>query len=841
LSNAFHNRHFIHYLLLIIGLCIGLKSNAQISDSKDIGLDSSVHYSATDSIVADIPKQIVRLYGSANVSYDDVVLDAEIIEIDLKNNEVSAHFGLDSLGKPVGKPVFVQGGEEIKCESIKYNFETKKGFITEVRTQQGEGYIHMAESKIHPNEEIHFKNGKYTSCDADKPHYHFQLSKAMVIPEKRIVTGPLYMKILNVPLPIAAPFAVLPNTESRKHGIIIPQFALAGVYGSGFSDLGYYIPINQNWETYLYGTIFTSGVWGLKNQTNYYKKYKYRGSLTMSYERLSGFFYENKNSNNFVVKWKHSQDAKAHPSIKFNSDINFISNNPQNSIEVISSSYFNSQLNSSMNVTKRWKLGGLNGSWTTKTSLRQNKSSKTYNIDLPSFNLNISRFDLGVLRKNTIGKKWYENVTVTYALNSANTINAPDSIFNFNDYNQISDYNLNGIKQNAIIQTNLKPKSGWFNFNLTSNYTELWNFQSYKKDWNTALNKVDTTFVNGLRTTRNVSFSGGLSANLYGYYKSRQQNVKAKHVMSPKINFTYKPDLGAHQFYLDSIQNQLYYSPFDVSLYRETPRGESGLISFILGNTLELKSRNKKDSLNDSYKLKRLIDAFTIGGSYDIFKDSMQLSDFTFSFRTSPIKNINLQAGWRVSPYEWDDISGAVLNNYAWNANKGIGRVTTANTAITARFKSKTKSKLDTTVNRIEIPWKLNTSYNIRYDRTQTGIIQKDTFRLTQTIKLDGSFDISDKWKFIYGISYDIQNFNTISPMEGVSGINFSIWRDLHCWEAMLKWSQTGAGKWYRDTENIFQWNRPSNYVLTFQINIKASMFNAFLPSQNLRVPEILW
>jgi len=277
--------------LLIIGLCIGLKSNAQISDSKNIGLDYPIHYSATDSIVADIPQQIVRLYGSANVTYDDVVLDAEVIEIDLNNNEVSAHFGLDSLGNPIGKPVFVQGGEEIKCESIRYNFETKKGFITEVRTQQGEGYIHMAESKIHPNEEIHFKNGKYTSCDADKPHYHFQLSKAMVIPDKRIVTGPLYMKILNVPLPIAAPFAVLPNTESRKHGIIIPQFALAGVYGSGFSDLGYYIPINQNWETYFYGTIFTTGVWGLKNQTNYYKKYKYRGSLTMSYEYLSGFFF----------------------------------------------------------------------------------------------------------------------------------------------------------------------------------------------------------------------------------------------------------------------------------------------------------------------------------------------------------------------------------------------------------------------------------------------------------------------------------------------------------------------------------------------------------------------
>ena len=228
-----------------MGCSIGLNSFSQDSNSESVGFDSPAFYSAKDSIVADIPNEVIRLYGDAVVTFEDIVLRAEIIEFNLKNNEVSAIYGLDSLGDPIGKPVFTQGGEEILCESIKYNFDTKKGYITEVRTQQGEGYIHMAESKIHTNEEIHFKNGKYTSCDAEKPHYHFQLSKAMVIPNKRIVTGPLYMRILNVPLPIAAPFAFLPNSESRKHGIVIPEFALASPFGSGLKDLGYYIPINN--------------------------------------------------------------------------------------------------------------------------------------------------------------------------------------------------------------------------------------------------------------------------------------------------------------------------------------------------------------------------------------------------------------------------------------------------------------------------------------------------------------------------------------------------------------------------------------------------------------------
>jgi len=816
-----------------------LNSHAQKSKNQNIGLDNPVNYSATDSIVADIPNQIIRLYGKANVTYDDVILNSEVIEIDLNKNEISAYYGIDSLGNKFGNPEFTQAGELIKCDRIKYNFDTKKGYITEVRAQQGEGYIHMAESKIHPNQEIHLKNGKYTSCDAEKPHYHFQLSKAIIVPEKRIVTGPMYMRILNVPTPIAFPFAFLPNTDSKKHGIVIPKIALASVYGTGLEDFGYYIPLGDSWETYFYGTLFTTLRWGLRNQTNYYKKYKYRGNFTLNYESLKGYFYDSNVSDNYTIRWKHNQDSKAHPTLKFNSDINFISSSPQNSLKVISNDYFNSQLNSSMNLTKNWKLNQFNGSWTIKTSLRQNKSTETYNIDLPTFNLNISRFDLGVLRKEKIGKKWYENVTVTYNLNSGNTINTPDSIFTKDEFSQISTYAKNGIKQHATIQTNLKPKSGWFNFNLTSNYDEIWNFQSYEKDWNTNTLKIDTT-IKGFKTSRNVNFSGGLSANLYGYYKSLNQNLKLRHVMSPKVSFSFQPDLGTHQYYLDSLNQEIYYSSFDVSLYREVAKGKSGRVNFSLGNTLELKSRSKRDSLNKKYKSKRLIDAFNIAGSYDIFKDSLQLSDLTFSFRTTPHKNIGLQAGWRVNPYDWDEITGEKQNELAWNSGKGIGRITSANMAISGRFKSKTKVKTDTTTKKLVLPWTANVAYNINYTRLQTGTIQADTFKLTQTIRLDGKLEINTKWKFDFLIDYDIEAFTVVSPWKGISRLNLGVWRDLHCWEAGLTWKQIGVGTWGKDSNNQLDWTRP-DYVLALRVNIKASMFNAFLPNQNLRIPEKLW
>lgn len=816
---------------------IGNNAQGQTSNTSNIGLEAPVYYSADDSIIADVPNQIIRLYGNSKVNYEDIELTASIIEIDLKNKEVSAFYSLDSLGPPIGKPIFKEGTEEIKCNQLKYNFETKQGYITEIRTQQDEGYIHMEQSKIHANKEIHFLNGKYTTCEKDEPHYYFKLSKAMIVPNKRIVTGPMHMRILDIPLPIAAPFAVLPNSEDRTHGLVLSEmrFSLASLYGTGIERLGYYIPLGKNWETFFYGSIYTTGRWGLSNRTNYYKKYKAAGSFSLGYERLTGYFFDTIVTNNFNVNWRHVQDSKAHPSIKFNSDINFVSNNnPKQSLEQIADNYFQNQINSSITLTKNWRVNKFSGGWNIKNSLRQNVKAKTFTIDLPAFNFNISRFDLGVLRKQNIGKKWYENISITYALNSQNNIVMPDSILNPQYLSLINGYAKNGIKQNVILQTNLKPKNGIFNFNLSTTYNEYWNFQSYEKKWDTNTNNIDTTLIDGFATSRDVSFRGGLTSNLYGYFKSPNQKVKARHVMTPQISFSYRPDIGAHQsLQIDSIGNTEFYSPFDVSLYREPPKGESGLISFSVGNTLELKYRDKKDSVNETYKKLRLIDVFSIGGSYDIFKDSMNLSDFTFSLRTTPVKFINLQSSWRLSPYAWEDSTGLATPVYAWNDNKGIGRITTFSNTISARFKSKPKDnqKDSILVSKIEIPWTANFSYNIKFDRKQNGVVQKDTILIVQTIRWDGNIGLNGNWKLDYGVNVDIQTWE-------ISSLNVGLWRNLHCWETGFSWRQVGHGKWGIDKNGLPYWERPTNYYLSVHINIKASMFNAFLPEQNIRIPN---
>lgn len=808
-------------------------------------LGSAVNYEARDSIVANIPTQKVRLYGEAIVEFEDIVLTADFIEIDLKTSEIIATYTLDSAGAPVGKPVFTSGGEESRCDYIKYNFNTKKGYVKEIRAQQDEGYIHMAEAKVHPNEEVHLYDGKYTTCDADTPHYHFKLTKAIIVPDERIVTGPIYMKLFKIPMPLAAPFAYLPNSDTKKHGIILPKFANTD-NSFGLQDFGYYIPLGAYWETYFYGTIFTTGRFGVRNNSNYFKKYKYTGGVGLKFEQFRGKFYDPEIANKWTFNWRHTQDSKAHPTLKFSADINFKSdNNGKTSLDPINTEYFDNQFNSAVNLTKRWKAGKFSGSMALKLSLQQNGASNNYTMELPTYNLSVNRFNLGVLRKSSVGKKWYENINVTYTMNARNKIAARATIFTQDSLYALDDYVLNGVEQSAIMQANLRLFGSRVMVNPTATYKEIWNFQSEDFAWDNTNDTLLTTDLNGFRASRNLSLSASANFNFFGYYKfAGKSQTKFRHVASTSAGFNYTPDIGLYQkVQIDSVGNTKYYSPFQNSLYHEYGQGNSASITFGLSNTLEMKKRDKKDTLNDSMKNFKLVDAFSISGGYNFLAESKNLSRINFAFRTARFLNIfSFQTGAVLSPYSYNDTTGVELEDYAWTSSQGIGRIKSANAAITANFtnsKGRNKQKEldentkdDANANGLvtkpglisfEIPWQVNLSYNLKYTSLSklSGGSYIDTLELIQTLRVDGDFNINEKWKFAYGINFDLQ---APTFLAGIPYSQISIWRDLHCWEASLnlvKYEGWDIAKW-------------PTFLL--RVNIKASMFSD-LPIEIRRLP----
>jgi hypothetical protein len=452
----------------------------------------------------------------------------------------------------------------------------------------------------------------------------------------------------------------------------------------------------------------------------------------------------------------------------------------------------------------------------------------------------VSRFDLGVLRRNKAGKKWYEEINVQYGLRSKNFISAPDNIFNLEDYQDIGEYARNGVEHNTTVNANLKLLGGRFTFTPQARYREFWNFQYEDHEWNATDNNVDTTSLSGFRASRELNFSGGLATNFFGLYRLKGEgNTRFKHVASPSLSFTYRPDLTLYEeIQVDSAGNTRDYSPFATSLYREPGVGESGLISFNIANTLKMKTRDKKDTINETDKTFNLIDAFTLSGSYDIFKDSANLSNINLAFRTSRfLKVFTFQSSAVHSPYAYDSLN-IERAQYAWQNNQGIGVFKTANLTLNANFTSangrkKQQEQIEQTEDNalqtglvtntkavnFEIPWQINLSYNLNYTRVIKDSALARNYNVVQTAKIDGDFSINEKWKFQYLVNFDLQQFlpayqsDAAKPYSNlVTNYNFSIWRDLHCWEATLQWGQFGP--WA---------NR--NFTFLFRVNIKASMF----------------
>ena len=157
----------------------------------DSSLRNIITYSADERIWNDMEKKQIHLFGNAKVEMEGLLITAGYILLDLDANEISAKYRYDKDSNKVEFPVFTDGGESVTCHTLKYNTKTQKGFLEELAIKQDEFYFHMETAKRHPNDEIHLLKGRLTTCDLDEPHYHFQLSKGVIVPNERIVTGPM--------------------------------------------------------------------------------------------------------------------------------------------------------------------------------------------------------------------------------------------------------------------------------------------------------------------------------------------------------------------------------------------------------------------------------------------------------------------------------------------------------------------------------------------------------------------------------------------------------------------------------------------------------------------------
>ena len=634
-------------------------------------LEAPVQYSAQDSIIF-TANNMGFLYGEADIKYGEMGISGEFITMDMDSSIISSTFGLDSLGVEFGHPVFIEGGTEYEMKGVKYNFDTRKAFIHNVITQQGEGHIVANEAKKNADNSFYMRNAKYTTCDRhDHPHFYLNLSKAKVRPEKDVVTGPAWLVVADVPLfPIVLPFAFFPFTTTYSSGIIMPSYGDEMNRGFYLQNGGYYLAINDHIDLSLTGEIYTKGSWGLGARSNYRKRYKYSGNFNVYYLNTVTGEKELKDvapdaysvAKDLRINWTHSQDPKANMYRTLSASVNFSTsrNNHNDLSRLYSREASNNTKSSSVNITQRFP----DSPWSLSATMNINQVSRDSTIaaTLPNISMNMSRI-YPLKRKDAVGEeRWYEKISMSYSGEFRNSITTKED--KFPKANLVRDW-TNGMRHNIPVSATFTL----FDFIQVSpsfNYTERWYTGQHKEAWDpVAKRHVPVDTIHGFNRVYDYSTSLSAQTKLYGMYtpwKMFGNKIQAiRHVFSPSISFSYRPDFGdpKYGFYETySYKNEFgedveyTYSPYSSMMFGTASRGKSGSIGFDFKNNLEMKMRTDKDSTG--VKKVSLIDDLGINFNYNMMADSMKWSNINTNLRLKLTKSYTLSLNMVWDPYIYE-------------------------------------------------------------------------------------------------------------------------------------------------------------------------------------------
>ncbi len=680
-------------------------------------IDAEIKYTAQDSIVF-FSNGTGFLYGETDIKYKNINLKSDFVRVKMDSSIIYARGTIDSTGLKNGEPVFKEGEKEYTSKELSYNLITKKAFIRQAVTSEGEGYIISDKTKKSADNVFCIAEGKYTTCDNhDHPHFYLNITKGKVKPDSYIVTGPAYLVIADVPLPIAVPFGFFPFTNKYSSGLLMPSYTDELTRGFGLTNGGWYFAINDYVDLEVRGDIYTKGTWALRTSSTYVKKYKFRGSLGIEYrEDVTGEkdMPDYSKMKNFSVRWSHSQDQKANPNFTFSSSVNF-STSGYNKSNI--NSYARPELNSentkysSVNFTKRFPnipslslSGGM--------SITQRTKDSTISLNLPNINIGYSRF-YPLKRKNAVGKeRWYEKISMSYTGTLTNSIDTKENLILHSSLQK--DWR-NNMRHSIPVSATFNLLK-YINISPSFNYNESWYLQSVDKSWDKAAQKEVIDTIQGFTRVYNFNMGVSASTKLYGFYIPLRSIFgdkvdRIRHVITPSIGFGYTPDFGdakwgMYDTYIKSVRdvsNPNVYLDSEVkyahSMYGGTSTGKSGNLNFSLGNNVEMKVRNDNDTTGTNPFIKvSLIDNLSISGNYNLAVDSMNWSNFSTSIRLKlPFaKNYSLNLSTSFDPYMYGlNKSGSPvrINKLRWN-NGMFPRFTGTSTSYSYTLTNETFKKL---------------------------------------------------------------------------------------------------------------------------------------------------
>lgn len=816
--------------------------NAPEDSVKTNGLKAPIKYEANDSIVFS-NTGYAHLYGNGKVNYEKMELTAQIITMNVDSSTLYAHGTKDSTGTEQGTPVFKEGETAYELKAVRYNLKSKKAIINDVVTQQGEGYVTSDHAKKGMDNEIFMKQGKYTTCDHhEHPHFYMQLTRAKVRPKKNIVTGPAYLVVEDVPLPIAVPFFFFPFTNSYSSGFIMPSPMDDSSRGFGLAEGGYYFAINDRSDLKLTGDIFTKGSWRFSALTNYNKRYRFSGTLQADYQVTKT---GDKNmpdyaiSKDFKITWNHRQDAKASPNSTFSASVNFSSSSYERSNI---NNLYNSQLltqntkTSSISYSRSFPDIGLTLSGT--TNIAQVMSDSSVSVTLPDLNITLSTL-FPFKRKHTAGdERWYEKISIKYTGRFTNSIRTNDK--------HLFKAGISAWKHDMTHNIPVSATFTLFNYLQISpsvNYTERWYTRKVNKTYNPEKRRLEATAndsINGFYRVYDYSASISLNTRLYGMYKPvfmKKKEIQIRHLFTPQISINGAPGFSKYwKEYTDYNGMRQYYSPFEGN---DLPaRVGHGTVTFSISNNLEMKYY---DALKDTLKKVSLIDDFTMSLSYDMAAKEKKWGDLDLKLRLKLTKNYTFSMNTSFATYAYTfDKEGKVtdsnrtewsygcfgrfrgygssfsytFNNDTWKKWMGSkeedkpgkekekeskGAVNEDSRTEESQEKTSAKEVKKAQANAdgyqlFRLPWSLSVNYSFNIYEDKSKPINRHSMRYpysySHNLNANGNVKISTNWSFSFSTGYDFQ-------AKEVTQTSCTITRDLHCFSMSASFSPFGRWKYY--------------------------------------------
>ncbi len=797
-----------------------------------------------DSSYNDVKTGISYRIGNARVTYGDFELDAEYIRIDRKKHLIFASGMIDpKTHRYIGRPISKQGKDApLTSDSLLFNYETKKGLVFNVNTRQEENYISHGQAKKLNDDEVAYHNIIFSACDKPDPDYGIVITRG-IGEKKRIISGPAYLMIEGIPLPIGLPFGFFPKTDTRSSGVLLPTFGEDATLGFFLRDFGYYIGLSDYADLTNLGTYYSNGSYEVSSALDYMKRYKYNGNLTLSYGSHNYGLAGDPPRRDFHIAWQHSQNPNASPGSTFSASVNagtssFYQNNPASTGYNLQQLTQNA-LRSSISYSKTW--AGTPFNLTTSISHSQDLTQKTVSLELPNVNFSMASINPFDKKDRVDEQKWYQKITLAYNMTATNKLNNVPETELFKS-ETLTKRMQNGIQHQIPVGINFNLLN-FFQFNMSANYTERWYFQSINEHYARADSLVTDT-VPGFKRVGNYNLSAGLSTKIYGIVYFKNSKLKAiRHVMTPSIGFSYSPDYSG----FDRPYNRLIvsnatipypvvstrYSIYNSSVYGGPGGGRQAGINFNLDNNLEAKVRAKSTDTSQVEKKIELLQSLAISASYNFAADSFKLSQISISGHNGFFHdkiNVTFNAGF--DPYVtrvYDTIGGGQIRSYVRQFNHytfqdgKLPKLTNFSFSVSGslnpavfhpmpengsnNFSNNPNTLANATPQQrqslallnsdpsayvdFNIPWNLVVNYNFTYSDSYISSTRANT------VMLSGDLSLTPKWKIQFNTNYDLQ------ARQLSSATSFAIYRDLHCWDLSIQWLPFGYYKSYNVTLKV--------------------------------------